>query len=144
MFSLWIIKVVFKRDKRNVLFDSTPIQMKNRKIGIQYLVMMKFLSGKFNTSKLSKEAIDDQVQAFWIDELSANGFVWDQEEFVRVFQTVKIKNYFRRLQKPEAKNLLERLEKKFDEQQVSLLQILTTIFLIFFFLLIKENFMLSR
>lgn len=76
--------------------------------------MIKAINGKFNVSKLTPSDLTDIVRAFWVDQLEANGFVWNQEHFATLFFSVKLKNYYRRFQTPEAKELLELLEKKYE------------------------------
>jgi len=52
--------------------------------------MIKAINGKFNVSKLTPSDLTDIVGAFWIPELEANGFTWNQEHFVTLFLYVKI------------------------------------------------------
>jgi hypothetical protein len=85
-----------------------------KKIPLAYLVMIKFIQSKFNVSKLTPSDIEGIVRDLWIPELEANGFKWNNEDFTTLFFAVKLKNYYRRFQTDEAKELLELLEKKHE------------------------------
>jgi hypothetical protein len=56
--------------------------------------------------KLTPTILNDIVAMVWCNDIEKleEGFVWDEEDFVKLFFLLKLKNFYRRLQKKTRKN----------------------------------------
>jgi hypothetical protein len=67
--------------------------------------------------KLTPTILNDIVAMVWCNDIEKleEGFVWNEEDFVKLFFLLKLKNFYRRLEKKDTKELLEELQKKYQD-----------------------------